>query len=102
MIPEAQYFDALPGEESVSFFVSCSLIGKTMSTTIQFDRELCNGAVEIEEVNTAGILATEFESVEAAVTEQAPQMFLCVSGFCAKLAREGAGGCSAGAMFAVV
>jgi len=67
MIPEAQHLDALLGEELVSLLVSGALVRKAVPATIEFDRELCDGAVEIEEVDPARVLATEFEFIEATV-----------------------------------
>ena len=59
-------------------------------------------ALEIEVVDAARILATEFEFIEATVAEQAPQAFLGISAFLAELAGEVAGGGGASAMFAVL
>jgi hypothetical protein len=102
MIPEAQNLDPLPREELVSRFVSCPLVRKAVSTAIKFDRQFCDGAVEIQKVDAAWVLAAESEVVEAMVTQQTPQAFFGVGGFIAKLAGEVAGRGSASAVFAVL
>jgi hypothetical protein len=68
MIPEAQHLDPLAREELVSRFVSCPLVRKAVSAAIEFDRHFCDGAVEIQEVDAAWVLAAEFEVVEVTVT----------------------------------
>src|SRR5436190_6894971 len=102
MIPKAQHLDSLLGEELVSLLVSDTLVGETVSASVEFHRKLRQRAVEIEVVDAARILATEFEFIEATVAEQAPQAFLGISAFLAELAGEVTGGGSAGAMFAVL
>jgi len=102
MIPETQHLDALLGEEPIALFIPSSLIWKTVSATIEFDRKLCDGTVEIQEVDAARILAAELEFVETMVTQQTPQALLGVSGFGAELAGEIASSGSASAMFAVL
>ena len=102
MIPKAQHLDSLLGEELVSLLVSGTLVGETVSASVEFHRKLRQRAVEIEVVDAARILATEFEFIEATVAEQAPQAFLGISAFLAELAGEVTGGGSAGAMFAVL
>ena len=102
VIPEAKHFDALAGEKSVSRFVSGPLVWKTVSAAVEFDRELRNRAVEIEEVDAARVLTTEFEFVETMVTQQTPQAFLGISGLLAELAGIVPGGGCAGAVFAVL
>jgi len=89
-------------KEPVSFSISGALVWKTMSAAIEFDRQLRDRAVEIEEVDAARIPAAEFELSEAEVAEQVPQAFLRVGGFLTKLASEVAGGRCAGALFAVL
>ena len=88
MIPEAQHLNPLPGEELVSLFVPCPLIRKTVSAAIEFDRQFCDGAIEIQKVDPAWVLAAEFEVVEATVTQQTPQAFFGAGGFLAKVARD--------------
>jgi hypothetical protein len=101
VIPEAEHLDSLAGEELISFFVSGPLVGKTVSTAIKLNGEFCHRAVKIEEVYVAGILTPEFEFSEAAVTQQTPQAFFSIRGFFPQVAREAAGCCGAGAVFAV-
>lgn len=102
MVPEAQHLDALPGEEPVAGFISGPLIREAVSTTIQFDGQFRHGAVEIEEVDPAGILATKLELGEAAVTQQAPEPLLSIRGLLAELAGEVTGSGAASAVFASV
>jgi hypothetical protein len=73
MIPKTQYLDSLFREESVSFFIFGALVWKTVSATIQFNCELCDGAKKVEGINTARILATEFELGKTSVAQQTPQ-----------------------------
>ena len=73
-----------------------------MSAAIEFDRQFCDGAVEIQGVDAAWVLAAEFEVVEATVTKQTPEALFGVGGFLAKLAGELAGSGGAGAVFAVL
>ena len=102
MIPKAQHLDALRCEKLVSPFISGSLVWKTVSAAIEFNGQLCQRAVEIEEENAAGILPAEFEFGETPVAQQTPQTFFGVSGFFAEMAGKIAGGGGAGAMFAIV
>ena len=67
MIPEAQHFDALFREKTVSLFISGPLIRETVSTAIQFHSQLRDGAVEIENVDAARVLSAELELVETMV-----------------------------------
>jgi hypothetical protein len=73
-----------------------------MSSAIQFDCKLRDRTVEVEKVDATCILAAEFELVETALAQQAPQAFFGVGGFLAELTREVAGGGAAGAVFAVL
>src|SRR6266496_5885647 len=75
-------------EKTVSFFILGALIRKAVPAAIEFDCQLCDGAIEIQKVDAAGVLAAEFEFVEAMVTQQPPQAFLGVRGFFAELAGE--------------
>src|SRR2546430_12634796 len=61
MIPEARHLNPLPGEELVSLFVSCPMVREAVSTAIEFDRQFCDRAIEIEIVDAACVLAPEFE-----------------------------------------
>jgi len=83
MIPEAQHLDPLSREELVSGFVFCPLVRKAVPTAIKFDRQFCDGAIEIQKVDAACVLAAEFEVAEAIVTQQTPQAFFGVGGFVA-------------------
>ena len=69
MIPEAHHFNPLYGEKLVSFFISGALVWETVPAADEFDRELRDGAVEIEEVNSARVLTAEFEFIESTVAE---------------------------------
>src|SRR5438552_6397329 len=102
MIPKAQHFNPLFRKKSVSLFVLGALVWKTVSAAIKFDRQLRDGAIEIQEVDAAVILAAEFKFGEAAVAEQTPQAFLGVGGLLAELPGEVTAGRGAGAVFAVL
>jgi len=102
VIPKAQHLDALFREKPISLFILGMLVGKTVPAAVEFDGEFRDGAVEIEVVNTACILAAEFEFGEASITKQAPKALLGVSRFLAELAGEIAGSSDTGAVFAVL
>jgi hypothetical protein len=69
VIPKTQHLDALNSEKLVSFFISGAPVWKTMSATIQFNREFCYRAEKIQEINSARILAAEFKFGETTVTQ---------------------------------
>jgi hypothetical protein len=101
MIPKTEHLDAAFSEKLISFFVFGPLIRKAVSAAIEFHGKLGDGAVEIEKVNAASILAAEFEFGEAAVAQQTPQAFFSISGFFSQMAGEVAGGNSPGSVLAV-
>jgi len=101
MIPKTQHLDALSGDKPVSLFISGALVWKSVSAAVKFNREFCDRAEKIEEVNAAWILA-EFELGEAVVAQQTPQSFFSIRGFFPQVAREAAGLGGARAMFAVL
>jgi len=68
MIPKAQHLDSLGRKEFISFLVLGALVGKAVTATIEFNGQLGGGAVEIQKVTAAGVLATEFEFAEPPVT----------------------------------
>jgi len=72
MIPEAQHFDSLFLEKLITLFIPGALVGIAVSATVEFDGQLCYGAVEIQKVDAAAVLAAEFEIVEAMVAQQTP------------------------------
>src|SRR2546425_12529481 len=73
MIPEAQFFDALRGEKSLSLLVSRALLRQTVLESVKFDRELCCRTIEIESVNSSRMLAAEFESGESSRPQCMPE-----------------------------
>jgi len=85
MIPKSHHLDALPSEKLVSFFIAHPLVGKAVSTAIQFDSKICLRTAKIQKINTAGVLATKLELVEPPVTQQTPEPFFGISGFSAQL-----------------
>lgn len=100
MIPKTERLDPSVSEELISFFVFGPLVWKTMPAAVQFNREFCDRAVKVEEVNTARILAAEFEFGKAAVAQQTPQAFFSISGFLSQVACKIAGGNGPGAVLA--
>ena len=72
MIPKPQHLDSLGREEFISLFILGALVGKSMSAAVEFHRELGGGAVEIQKVRTAGVLAMEFEFAETSVAQKSP------------------------------
>ena len=91
MIPKPQNFDALIFQEAGPLLISCAPLRKTMAATIEFNRELCLRAVEIEEVDATGVLPAKLELVEAAMAQQTPQTLFGIGGIFSKLARCGLG-----------
>jgi hypothetical protein len=73
-----------------------------VSAAIEFDRQLCTRAIEIQKVDATRILAAEFELSETSAAKQAPEPPLSVGGLLAELAGEVAGFSGAGAVFAEV
>ena len=91
MIPKTQDLNALFSEELVSLLVSGAFIGKTVTPTVEFDSKPGSGTVEIEKIDPARVLPTEFAFGEATVPKQPPEPPFGGSGFLAKLASELAG-----------
>ena len=87
VIPKAAHLDAAFRKKLISFVIFGPLVWKTMPAAVQFNREFCDRAVEIEEVDAARILSAEFEFVETVVTQQTPQAFFSISGFFSQVAR---------------
>jgi hypothetical protein len=79
MIPKAQNFDSLPEQEIISSLVTRALVGESVSATIQFHCKPNLDTKEIEEVNTARILTTEFEFRKATIAQQMPEASLRIS-----------------------
>ena len=92
----------LPCPKLISLLISGALVWKTVTAAIEFDCKLCDGAVEIQKVNAAGILAAKFEIVEAMVAQQTPQTLLGFRGVLPQSTGEVAGCGGARAMFAVL
>jgi hypothetical protein len=102
MIPKPQDFDSLRFEEPRPLLISCAPLRKTMASTIEFNRELCHRAVEIQEVDATGVLPAELELVETAMAQQTPHAFLGIGGIFSELAREVARRGGARTLFAVL
>src|SRR2546427_4189419 len=102
MIPEAQHLDSLFREKAVSLFILGALVGKAVTAAIELDPELRDGAVRIEEVDAAGVLASKLEFIEAPSAKQAPETLFGFSRFLAELPGEIPGSGSAGAVFAIL
>src|SRR5262249_6369639 len=101
VIPETQHFDALRSEELVSLLIPRPLIREAVTAAVQFDGQLGARAVEIEEVDTARVLATELEVAETAISKQAPETLLRVGGFLAEVTGKVAGSGCASPAFAI-
>ena len=101
MIPKAQHLDSLGREEFISFLVLGALVRKAVSAAVEFHRQLCRCAVEIQKVNATGVLAAEFEFAETPAAQQTPQTFLGFGGLGAELTGKLAGVGRAGAVLAV-
>jgi hypothetical protein len=92
MIPETQHLDALFSEKLVSLFIFGPLIAKTVAAAVEFDSQLRQRAVEIEEVDGARVLTAESELGETTVAEKVPETLFSIGGFLAEMASEVAGG----------
>jgi hypothetical protein len=101
VIPKAAHLDAAFRKKLISFVIFGPLVWKTVPAAVQFNREFCDRAVEIEEVDAARILSAEFEFVETVVTQQTPQLLFGLSRFLTEMAGEVESLGSAGAVFAV-
>ena len=88
MIPETEHSNALRGEKPFPLLISNTLIRKPVSAAVEFDGELREDTVKIEEILAAWILSAEFEFVKAAVTEQVPETFFGQGGLLAQVTRE--------------
>jgi len=83
--PKPQQLDVLRRQEAVALLVPCSFVGETVVPAVQFNCELGQRAVEVEEVRAAGVLPTKLELREAPVTEQPPEPLLRLRGFLAEM-----------------
>ena len=73
MVPKTQHLDALTRNEFVTFFIMRMLAGKTVATTVQFNRKLRQRAIEIQEVDATSILAAKFKLAKTTVAQQTPE-----------------------------
>ena len=75
-IPEAKLLDPHRSEELCPLGIVSLLVGKTMLPTIEFNREACFYAIEVEEVNPAWMIAAKLVRAEPPVAQPTPHRLL--------------------------
>jgi len=75
MIPETQCLDALLHQEFFTRFISLNAFRQTVLKTIQFDSQLCVGAVKIQNVLANCVLPAKFETSELPASQCPPEFF---------------------------
>ena len=79
VIPKTQHFDALFREKLIPLFIMLTLVGETMSASVQLNRKFGYHAIEIQKVDTTSILVAELELAETTVAQQTPEPLFCIS-----------------------
>ncbi len=77
-IPESQFLDAIRCEKLFSFVIASALHRQAVLKAIQLDRQLCDGTIKIQKVNSSRMLARKFESGETACPQCAPQLLFLI------------------------
>jgi len=80
VIPEAKHPKSLCFKISSSLFVVETLVVLPMLTTINFDHQLRLMAIEINDVWTNRVLASELEASHLSATQACPKSLLSISG----------------------
>ena len=73
MIPKSQHNDSMASQEFPPRSImnlACTIV---MSTTVQFDRQLCAGTIEIQDVRVEGMLAAKLVACEISVPQVSPK-----------------------------
>jgi len=68
MIPESQHNDSTPSQEFCPRSIANLACLIVMSTTVQFDSQLCAGTIEIQDVIVERMLAAKFVAREISVS----------------------------------
>jgi len=78
MIPKSQFLNVLFLQKSTARFVMLHLHRQAVLKTIKFDRQSGRRTIEIQNINSRWMLASEFESGEAVASQRAPELFFFV------------------------
>ncbi len=62
MVPKSQFFDSFRGQKLFSHLVPLMLFRQPMLESIEFNGQLCNWAIEIEDIDSNRMLTAKFES----------------------------------------
>ena len=79
-IPETQLLNPLRGQKPRLGKVQLSLPGQSVPKPIQFNRDSCQGAIEVQRVRAQRMLPTKFEAGESPCTQCLPKLpfLLCL------------------------
>src|SRR5260221_7328224 len=86
MIPESQFLDVLFLQIRAAFLVVLHLLRQTVMKTVQLHVQPGGGAVKIQNVNSARMLASEFEARETMTPQRTPKFLFLVLLVATKLA----------------
>ncbi len=86
MIPESQFLDVLFLQIRAAFLVMLQLLRQTVMKTVQLHVQPGGGAVKIQNVNSARMLASEFEARETMTPQRTPKFLFLVLLVATKLA----------------
>ena len=89
VVPEAEFFDVLRGEEFFAFLAALDLFRKPVLKTIQLHRQASQRAKDIEVVFSKRMLPPEFEASKSSGPQSPPELLLFVRLFTAKAAGVG-------------
>jgi hypothetical protein len=75
-VPDPLNFYAVGAQKIIAFRIVLLAVRMTVHETISFQDELRFGAIEIQSVNSEGMLPSEFVTGETTITEYSPKLFL--------------------------
>lgn len=75
MIPKTQFLNPFSGEKLFPLGITLLLLRQTVLKAIEFNRQLCGGTKEIEEVFSDDMLSAKLESSKTSRPQRAPQLF---------------------------
>jgi hypothetical protein len=73
MIPEPEFFDAGRHKKICALFIVPLSFRHAVLKAIEFDGQFCGGTINIQEVNSHWMLASEFESGKTSGAQHAPK-----------------------------
>ncbi len=79
MVPEPEGFNALLHQNFFARFIPSDSSRQTTLKTVEFDIQLCNGAIEIQNMPANCVLPTKFEAGELSATQCPPKPFFFIS-----------------------